>query len=627
VTQVAVSSLRAQESRTVVQAVLGAVSLPEARLRTIVAQAGGNPFFLEELAWHAVEQGGRDTPGAVPETVHAVLAARLDRLPSEEKRLLQTAAVIGTEVPVSLLQGIAERPEVALHQSLEHLQAAEFLHETRLFPDHAYTFKHALTHEVAYGSLLQERRQALHAQIVAVLETRASNHGNAQVDLLARHALLGQVWDKAVTYCRQAGTKAYAGAAYREAVGYWEQALEALAHLSPDRPTLEQEADVHRDLYPALLSLAQYAQMLTHLRAAEALAAGLADHRRLGLIYRSLANTLRIMQDYEAALAYSQQAHALATALGDVELQLESRLAMGWISHDLGDYRQALEHLQQALTALQGAPRGQPFGLAGRLGLSPGHRLGNRTLITRAWIVSCLSQLGAFADGVACGTEMLQHAEAVDRPFDSLHVYQCMGYLHMRQGTLHQAIPLLERCVALSQEADIPNFYHSAATYLALAYALAGRATDALPLLPTDALPLLGQIERYPVVCGEAYLRAGKVEEADRLAQRGLANARERDRRGEEAWALWLLGEIAMHRDQPDLAQAAARYQQALALAEELGMRPLQAHCHRGLGMLYAATGQWEQARTALTTAITMYRGMDMTLWLSETEAALAQVA
>jgi tetratricopeptide (TPR) repeat protein len=137
----------------------------------------------------------------------------------------------------------------------------------------------------------------------------------------------------------------------------------------------------------------------------------------------------------------------------------------------------------------------------------------------------------------------------------------------------------------------------------------------------------IGQSEGYPVVRGEAYLRAGEVEDADRLAQRGLTNARERNRRGEEAWALWLLGEIAMHRDPPDLALADVHYQQALALAEELGMRPLQAHCHHGLGRLYGQTGRSEQARAALATAIALYRAMAMTFWLPQAEAALAQVA
>ena len=228
----------------------------------LIERTGGNPFFLEESVRTLVETGVLvGEPGAyrlvqalptiqVPATVHAVLAARIDRLPPEEKHLLQTAAVIGTEVPLPLLQAIAELPEAALHRGLAHLQAAEFLYETRLFPEHAYTFKHALTHEVAYGSLLQERRRVLHARIVEALERLAPDRLAEQVEHLAHHALRGEVWDKALAYCRQAGEKAMARSAYREAVGYFEQALGALAHLpetarharaghrSPARPAL-----------------------------------------------------------------------------------------------------------------------------------------------------------------------------------------------------------------------------------------------------------------------------------------------------------------------------------------------------------------------------------------------------
>jgi tetratricopeptide (TPR) repeat protein len=137
---------------------------------------------------------------------------------------------------------------------------------------------------------------------------------------------------------------------------------------------------------------------------------------------------------------------------------------------------------------------------------------------------------------------------------------------------------------------------------------------------------LLGQIEGNPVVRGEAYFLAGDVEEADRLAQQALAHSRHRKMRGEEARALWLLGEIAMRRDPPDVAQAEAHYQQALALAEELDMRPLQAHCHHGLGRLYRQTGRAELARVSLAAAIGLYRAMDMTLWLPQAEAVLARV-
>ena len=184
----------------------------------------------------------------VPATVQAVLAARIDRLPAEEKRLLQTAAVIGTEVPLPLLQAVAELPEAALQRGLANLQAAEFLYETQLFPEQAYTFVHALTHEVAYGSLLQERQRALHGNIVAAIERLYQDRVADQVERLAHHALRGEVWDKAVAYCRQAGVKATERSAYQEAVAYLEQALAALPHLPEDRNTHEQAIDIRLHL-------------------------------------------------------------------------------------------------------------------------------------------------------------------------------------------------------------------------------------------------------------------------------------------------------------------------------------------------------------------------------------------
>src|SRR5262245_3126325 len=364
-TQLRLDPLPPASADELLQALLGDDPTLAPLKQLLITRTEGNPFFLEESVRTLVETGvlvGERSASRlaqalptiqVPATVQAVLAARMDRLPPEDKRLLQTAAVIGTEVPLALLQTIAEEHVEVLHRSLAHLQTSEFLYEAQLFPDQVYTFKHALTHEVAYNSLLQERRRALHAQIVEALETLAGDRRDEQVDLLAQHAVRGQVWDKALTYCRQAGTKAFARSASREAVGYLEQALEALAHLPPDRTTLEQAVDVRCDLFQALHALAQFEPALAYLRDAERLAEELADQRRLGIVYRCLANTLRIMQDYEPALAYCQRAHAVATALGDVDLEREVNLAMGWISYNLGDYRQAMEHLQQALTALQ----------------------------------------------------------------------------------------------------------------------------------------------------------------------------------------------------------------------------------------------------------------------------------
>ena len=201
-----------------------------------------------------------------------VLAARIDRLPVEAKHLLQLAAVIGKEVPFSLLQAIAERPAEALRQGLAHLQGAEFLYERSLWPELVYTFKHALTHEVAYKSLQPKPRRALHTRIVDAIETLEADRLAEQVERLAHHALRGEVWDKAMAYCRQAGAKTMTRSAYREAVGHFEQALGALQHLPESPDTIAQAIDLRFDLRNALFALGDHGPIIEHLRQAETLA-------------------------------------------------------------------------------------------------------------------------------------------------------------------------------------------------------------------------------------------------------------------------------------------------------------------------------------------------------------------
>jgi len=206
--------------------------------------------------------------------------------------------------------------------------------------------------------------------------------------------------------------------------------------------------------------------------------------------------------------------------------------------------------------------------------------------------------------------------------------------LALRQGDLPRALPRLERAVGLCQDANFPVWFPLMAlmaTALGAAYTLSGRVADAVPLLTqameqTMATTMAGFQALCRLSLGEAQLLAGRLEEAHALAEGALTLARVHQERGNEAYALHLLGEIAVRREPPERALAAAHYQQAHALAEELGMRPLQAHCHRGLGTLYVMTGQQEQACAALSAAIALSRTMDMTFWLPETTAVLAQV-
>jgi predicted ATPase len=216
----------------------------------------GNPFFLEETVWTLVETkalaGERGQYRLtqpiqaiqVPATVQAVLAARIDRLPPEDKRLLQVASVVGKDVPWVLLQAVAELPEEELRRGLDHLQAAEFLYETGLYPDLEYSFKHALTHDVTYGGLLQEGRRRLHARIVDAIETLHRDRLGEQIERLAHHAVRGELREKAVHYLRQAGNKAAARSALRDALAWFEQALGVLEALPASQSTLEQAFEV-----------------------------------------------------------------------------------------------------------------------------------------------------------------------------------------------------------------------------------------------------------------------------------------------------------------------------------------------------------------------------------------------
>jgi predicted ATPase len=309
-TQLRLDPLPPDSASALLETLLGYDPSLEPLKTLLIERTEGNPFFIEEMVRTLVETGAlvgvsgayrltQDLPMIqVPPTVQAVLAARIDRLPQDGKRLLQTAAVIGTEVPLPLLQAIVGLSEEALYLGLTHLQQAGFLYETSLFPERVYTFKHALTHEVAYGSLLQERRRMFHAQIADVLEALAGDRIDDQVERLAYHTSRGEVWEKAVTYSRQAGEKAMTRSAYREVVGYVEQALSALQHVPENHSTNKQAIDLRLDLCRAYAAIGERRRRLGILREAERLAEALNDQLRLGRILALMTRPVKVSTIY-----------------------------------------------------------------------------------------------------------------------------------------------------------------------------------------------------------------------------------------------------------------------------------------------------------------------------------------
>ena len=287
------------------------------------------------------------------------------------------------------------------------MQAAEFLYETRLFPEHEYTFKHALTHEVAYGSLLQERRRVLHARIVEALEALAGDRVAEQVERLAHHALRGEVWDKALAYCRQAGEKAMARSAYREAVGYFEQALSALAASAGDsatrasRPSISGSPCARRSCRSG-----DSGRILAYSARGRGPRGGPRRPASAGTGLCAFCHVhFCIMGAYDQAIASAQRALALATASGDVVLHALANLYLGVAYQAQGDYRRAIDCLRQTVASLDGARRRERFGQV----ILP-------AVQSRAFLAACHAELGMFAEGSALGEEGLRIAEAVAHP-------------------------------------------------------------------------------------------------------------------------------------------------------------------------------------------------------------------
>jgi transcriptional regulator with AAA-type ATPase domain/tetratricopeptide (TPR) repeat protein/class 3 adenylate cyclase len=623
-TQLRLDPLPPTHARGLLHGLLGKHPVLAPLIQLLITRTAGNPFFLEESVRTLVETGmlvgewgayhlaqGLLTM-QMPATVQAVLAARIDRLPPTEKHLLHTAAVIGAEVPLPLLQAIAELPEAAVHEGLLHLQSAEFLYETRFFPEHAYTFKHALTHEVAYSTLLPERRCALHARIVEALEAIIGDRGAEQVDRLAYHALRGEMWDKALAYCRQAGEMAIARSAYREARGYFEQALIASQRLPAQRDVLAQGIDLRLSLDRVLLWLGDRKRGFDYLREAAVLAKELDDPRLLGRLATAFTHYYWRMGDCDAASEYGQRALVYATARGDTFEQARANGMLGTIYFSLGQYRCATDMFKRSVVALTGDLRHVRSGPI------------IDSVRSRSWLMHCLAEIGAFPEGIAYGEEAIKIAEAAEHLSSAIFAQSRLGRLLVCQGDLSQAIAILERALADCRANDLVFYLHGVALRLGLAYALSGRITEALPLFAQVVDQEMGGTqEEAPLLKGEGYFLAGNLEEASACAEQVLTLARTHKTRGNEAWSLRLLGAIALHSHSPDHTLGETYYRQALTLADELGMRPLQAHCHSGLGTLYTQTGRREQARTELSAAIELYRTMQMTFWLPSTSLGL----
>ena len=529
--------------------------------RLLVQRTEGVPFFLEESVRTLLETGalvgerggyrlGRPFDMIqVPATVQAILAARIDRLPPHDKTLLQTAAVIGKDVPFPLLQAISETPEPALRDGLARLLASEFLYETALFPDLEYTFKHALTQEVAYGGLLQERRRDLHARIVRAFETLYPGHAGEQTSWLTLHAFRGEVWDRAVAYLT-----------------------------GSQLPTL--------------------------------------DGYLSGFTGGDNPGAAWWMGDHEHAVrAAHREMGAFPAMFGwNFPLGVITNLRLGQAHHSLGQYARAMDSLRKNLALVSGDLLYDSCSMAGL-----------PSVFSRVWLALCLAECGEFSEGVSLGEEALRIAETGDPGYSFVVGCAGLGNVCVARGDFERAIAVLERGLSRAAGEHGERVWPFVASALGAAYTHAGRVDEALPLLEgaverAAAMKLKANQSLRLARLAEAHARAGRPESAFPPAAQALDLAQEHRERGHEAYVLRLLAAIEVERETPALDRAEEGFGKALAVAEQLGMRPLQAHCHSGLGRLHRRRGEREAAASAVATARDLYHAMDMTFWLHETE-------
>lgn len=556
--------------------------------RHLIAHTGANPFFLEEcvqtLAEKRIISGprgqrslhGEPTSIVVPETVQAVIVDRMDRLDVLDKQILQTAAVIGFDVPHALLDRICGVPEEALYAALDHLKDAEFLVEARPPPETAYAFKHALTHGAAYESLLPERRRGLHAKILAALERAPDEQRVDQTEALAHHALRGEIWAKAAEYYAEAGLRAAARSANGAAVAHYDQALSALERLPESTEEIAKEIDLRFDARNALFVLGDHEAIPGHLDRAEELARKIGDMRRVGWARLHLGGFGWQSGQYDAGLDACRAAMDIAERCGDAALGAMARYRTGLNYHGLGRFAEAVTCFENCIAALEKADDATTFALGGI-----------PYVFCRSFLAWSHAELGQFDAANRNGESGWKLAA------DSNHTYSQMvmafGWANalLMQDRIDEAAKILNTGLDLYAINEAHATFPWIAAPLGYARVVQGAAELGLDLLRRAVSPLVRQrgvqYARPYLWLSEGLIRLERREEAREAAEAGLAISNSQNEGSHQVWAITLFGDITAS---DDPAAARTHYETALRLARELELAPRLNRCELALERL-----------------------------------------
>jgi tetratricopeptide (TPR) repeat protein len=601
-------------------------ALPKEVEDQIIDHTDGIPLFVEELTKTVLESGllreqdghyvldGPLPPFAIPTTLHASLMARLDRL-APVRDVAQIAAAIGRRFSYELISAVASMPKERLDDALDHLVSAELVFRRGAPPDAEYTFKHALVQDAAYSSLLRGRRQQLHARIAMELENHFSDLVEQQPEILAEHCAQAGLTEKAARLWRRAGHNTAKRAAHREASALFQKALTAYAALPSSADTLGEVIDVRWDLHHSLYPLGELARDRANLERAKHLAEKFGDEIRLARVLSRLAYTLGSLGDLIGAVEAGERALALEERRSDPDVKARINMMLARSRYGRGDYERAVGHARQVLDLLHEGP---------------GHGPRDEAYLTfarvnaRIWLALCLAEFGRFDEAAVLGQEATDIARGMNEPEELIFAGLGVGRMHLIQGNLDIACEALEPALAMCKSAEFPIYVSRIASCLGAAYASLGRTDEALVLLEEAVRQaaasnlMFGQslvLSNFGRVCH----LAGRQDEALTHAHDAIDVARASGERGNEAWAWRLLGDLVSDGSAtaPRVEEAHNHYRTALMIAEELGMRPLQAQCLYGLSRLQKMVGNETLAEQHAADATSLCREMGIKPWPS----------
>jgi len=579
-------------------------------LKTLLVQrTQGTPFFLEESVRTLVEtkvllgdRGGYRLLKSVdaievPATVKALLAARIDRLRPEEKAVLQAASVIGTDVPLEILQAIADIPREELRSRLGQLQSAEFLYEIKIFPDLEYTFKHALTHEVAYGSLLGDRRRTLHGRIVEAIERLYADRLGEQIDRLAHHAVRSDVPGKAVPYLYEAGTRAVQRSANGEAVTYLRQGLNLASKLPPDRARMRHELRLLLALGPALQQVQGFGAdevESTYTRARE-LCEQVGEPVELfqtlwGLWLYTVGGKAR----FSEGPGIAQQLLDLAERQGDPALLLEARHALSPTKLWVGEPMAARQHAEQGM-ALYDLERHRSLAF-----LYGGHDPG---VCCQMHSALALWMLGYPKAALERGRRGMTLARELAHPMTIANALPFLGAVQQLRGAVEDVQELADSTIELSAAHGLPQ-------WLAIGRMLSGWVQAERG---HGIAQLQGAVEEYRsrgkfdfwesyflTLLAAAFLKDGAIEDGLKTVADALKRAAQTGSQIYNAEFHRLRGELLLAGAATDASEAEACFGRALVIARRQNAKSWELRAAVSLGRTWQRQGKREEAAQLL---------------------------